>query len=142
MLKALLDTNQLVSSLLSARGLQRQLIEAWRGRSFVPLVVPGQIEEVAEVLVRPKIAKKYRIAPDDRHAFLELLRAEAILLSHEPAPRVCRDRDDDYLLGCAASDGADYLVTGDDDLLAVRQHGDVVIVDARAFLAILSAQEE
>jgi putative PIN family toxin of toxin-antitoxin system len=96
---------------------------------------------VAEVLVRPKIAKKYRIGSDDRHAFLELLRAEAILLPHAPAPAICRDPDDDYLLGCAASGGADYLVTGDDDLLAVRQHKDVAIVDARTFLAVLSAQE-
>jgi predicted nucleic acid-binding protein len=49
-LKALPDTNQLVSSLLSTRGLQRQLIDAWRGRAFLLMLVPGQVEEVAEVL--------------------------------------------------------------------------------------------
>ncbi len=37
---------------------------------------------------------------------------------------------------------ADYLITGDDDLLAVRQFRDVAIVDARAFLAVLSAEHE
>ena len=103
------------------------------------MLVPGQVEEVAEVLSRPKIAKKYRIAPGDRDAFLQLLSAEAALLPHEPAPGVCRDRDDDYPLGCAAAGGADYLVTGDDDLLAVRQYRDVAVVDARTFLAVLSA---
>jgi putative PIN family toxin of toxin-antitoxin system len=139
-LRALPDTNQLVSSLLSTRGLQRQLIDAWRGRAFVLMLVPGQVEEVAEVLSRPKIAKKYRIAPGDRDAFLQLLSAEAVPLPHEPAPGVCRDPDDDYLLGCAAAGGADYLVTGDDDLLAVRQYRDVAIVDARTFLAVLSAE--
>ena len=45
------------------------------------------------------------------------------------------------MLGCAASGGADYLVTGDDDLLAVRQYRDVVIVEARAFLTVLSTQQ-
>ncbi len=140
MLKALLDTNQFVSSLLAPQGLQRRLVDAWRERAFVLLLVPGQVEEIGEVLVRPKIARKYRVAPDDRQALLELLRAEAILLPHEPAPGVCRDPDDDYSLGCAASGGADYLVTGDDDLLAVGRYRDVVIVDARAFLAVLSAQ--
>lgn len=103
-------------------------------------LVPGQIEKVAEVLSRPKIAKKDRIAPGDRDAFLQLLSAEAALLPHEPAPGVCRDPDDDYLLGCAAAGGADYLVTGDDDLLAVRQYRDVAIVDARTFRAVLSAE--
>ena len=141
MLKALLDTNQLVSSLLAPHGLQRRLIDEWRARAFVILVVPGQVEEVGEVLVRPKITKKYRITPGNRQAFLGLLRAEAVLLPHEAAPGICRDRDDDYLLGCASSGGADYLVTGDDDLLAVRQYGDVVIVDARTFLAVLSMQQ-
>jgi hypothetical protein len=79
--------------------------------------------------------------PADRDALLQLLRAEAILLPHEPAPGVCRDPDDDYLLGCAAAGGADYLVTGDDDLLAVRQYRGVAIVDARTFLTVLSAEQ-
>lgn len=139
MLKVLLDTNQLVSSLLSSRGTQGQLIDAWRRRAFVLLLAPGQVEEVAEVLSRPKIARKYRISPVDRRAFLDLLRAEAILLPDEAAPGVCRDPDDDYLLGCAAGGGADYLVTGDADLLAVGRYRDITIVAARAFLAILAA---
>jgi hypothetical protein len=137
-LKALVDTNQLVSSLLSHQGLQRRLIEAWRRREFLLLLVPGQIDEVSEVLARPKIAKKYRIEPGDREAFIRLLNIEAIVLPHAPAPQVCRDPDDDYLLGCAALGGAHYLVTGDDDLLALRQYGETVIVDARTFLSVLA----
>jgi hypothetical protein len=89
-LEALLDTNQLVSSLLSAQGPQAQMIDAWRQRVFVLGMVPGQVEEVAEVLSRPKIARKYRILAADRQALLQLLRSEAILLPVEPAPGVCR----------------------------------------------------
>lgn len=137
MRRVLLDTNQLVSSLLSTRGLQSRLLDAWRQRDFVLLVAPGQIDEVAEVLRRPKIARKYPIAPADRDAFLELLRAESLLLPHGPAPGVCRDPDDDALLGSAAAGGADYLVSGDHDLLAVRGHGGVTIVTAREFLTLL-----
>jgi predicted nucleic acid-binding protein len=48
---------------------------------------------------------------------------------------VCRDPDDAYLLGCAASGGVDYLVT---DLLAVGRYYGVRIVDARQFLSVLS----
>lgn len=141
MFKALLDTNQLVSSLLSSQGLQRRLIDAWRARSFVLLLAPGQIEEIGDVLARPKITKTYRIAPGDRDGLFELLRAEALQLPHAAAPGVCRDPDDDYLLGCAALGGADYLVTGGDDLLAVGQYRDVVILDARTFMALLGASQ-
>jgi putative PIN family toxin of toxin-antitoxin system len=139
--KALLDTNQLVSSLLNAHGLQRQLVDAWRRRAFMLLTGPGQAEEVGEVLGRPKTAKKYRVMPGDRVALVELLRSESVLAPHTAPPGVSRDPDDDYLLGCAAAAGADYLVTGDDDLLSVGQYRAVAIVDARTFLGVLSTQE-
>ena len=53
--------------------------------------------------------------------------------------QACRDPDDDYLLGCAAAGGMEYLVTGDDDLPSVGQYREVAIVDARHFLAVLAA---
>lgn len=134
-----MDTNQLVSSLLSVHGLQRQLIDAWRRRAFMLLVVPGQVEEVGDVLMRPKIVKKYQIAPTDQQSLLELLRTEALLLPNERAPGVCRDPDDGYLLGCADAGGAHYLVTGDADLLTLGRYRNVVILDARRFLAVLAA---
>ena len=133
-----MDTNQLVSSLLSTPGLQRQLIDAWRRRAFVLLLAPGQAQELGEVLSRPKIAKKYRIVRADRDALLDLLRTDALLLSEERPPGVCRDPDDDYLLGCAAAGGVNYLVTGDEDLLAIGRYRDVAIVNARTFLTVLS----
>jgi putative PIN family toxin of toxin-antitoxin system len=137
-LRVLLDTNQLISSLVSTRGPQRELVDAWRRRAFLLLLTAEQLEEVREVLGRPKIARKYRISPADRQAFLDLLRAEVILLPDEPAPGVCRDPDDDHLLGCAAAGGVEYLVTGDRDLLSVRRFRETSIVDARAFLGLLS----
>ena len=137
MLRVVLDTNQLVSSLLSAQGLQAQLIDTWRRRAYVLFLAPGQIEEVGEVLARPKIARKYPVSPGDRGAFLDLLRAEAILLPDAPAPGVCRDPDDDYVLGCAMAGAADYLVTGDADLLSLSQFKGVSIVGAREFLSVV-----
>ena len=140
MLNALLDTNQLVSSLLSTHGPQGQLVDAWRRRAFVLFLAPGQIDVVANVLARPKITKKYRISAGDRHAFIELLHAEAIIAPHAGRPGVCRDPDDDYLLGCVAAAGIEYLVSGDADLLVIRQYRDVMIVDARHFLGLLADQ--
>lgn len=135
--RVVLDTNPLISSLVSTEGLQQQLIDAWRARAFLLLLAPGQIDEVAAVLSRPKIRKKYPIAPEDREAFLHLLRQDALFLPHRRAPGVCRDPDDDHLLGCAAAGGADYLVTGDEDLLTVGRYRGVTIITAREFLAIL-----
>lgn len=138
MLKVVLDTNQLVSSLLSTRGLQRQLIDSWRAAMFLLMLGPGQVEETGEVLSRSRLSKKYAISPEDREAFLELLRTDALVLTEAPPAGVCRDPDDDLLLGCAASAGADFLVTGDQDLLVVGRFRETRIVRAREFLTLLS----
>lgn len=137
MVRVLLDTNQLVSSLLSSRGLQRGLIDAWRRRDFILMLAPGQVEEVGEVLSRPKIARKYAIPASDRHEFLELLRAEGIPLPSAPRPHLCRDPDDDVLLGCASAGNVDYLVTGDEDLLSVKAFRGIAVVSARDFISLL-----
>ena len=141
MLRVLLNTNQLVSSLLTKVGLQRQLVDLWRERAFLLLLGPEQAEEVGEVLGRRKIARKYRIPAADRAAFVDLLRTEAVILPSASPAGVCRDdADDDRLLGCAAAAGVEYLVTGDADLLTVGRFKQTVIVDARAFLALLAEE--
>jgi hypothetical protein len=132
-----LNTNQLVSSVLSTRGPQRQLIDSWRAGRFLLLVGPAQIEETGEVLSRPRLQRKYVISEQDREALLHLLRTDALLLTESSPAGVCRDPDDDRLLGRAASAGADYLVTGDEDLLVVGKHRGTRIVRAREFLTLL-----
>ncbi len=138
MLRVLLDTNQLVSSLLSTRGPQRELLDAWRQRAFLLFLTAEQLDEVREVLGRPKIARKYPIPAGDRQVFVDLLRSEAVLLPNEPPPGICRDPDDDHLLGCAAAGGVEYLVTGDADLPRIGRFRETSIVEARAFLRLLS----
>lgn len=101
-------------------------------------MAPGQLEEVVEVLKRPKIARRYPIAPADTAALVDLLRTETVLLPAAPASRVCRDPDDDALLGRAVAGGVDYLVTGDADLLSVIHYRGAAIVGAREFLALLT----
>jgi putative PIN family toxin of toxin-antitoxin system len=69
---------------------------------------------------------------------LVLLRRRSVLVS--PTIRLAQSRDpaDDKFLECAVAGAADYLVTGDEDLLAVGRYQGLAIVTAREFLAILS----
>jgi len=137
-LKVLLDTNQLVSSLLSARGPQGQLIDAWRRRSFALLMTPGQLDGDHRGPESTKNRAEVFGRTHRPEGLLELLRSEAILLPDERPPGICRDPDDDYLLGSAAAGGVDYLVTGGADLLSIARYRGVSIVDARQFLGLLS----
>ncbi|HSF15134.1 MAG TPA: putative toxin-antitoxin system toxin component, PIN family [Vicinamibacteria bacterium] len=137
MLRVLLHTNQLVNSLLSTQGPQARLVDAWRRRDFILCLAPKQLDEVSDVLARPKIAKKYRTPSGERQAFLELLRTNALLFPEAPAPGVCPDPDDDAILGCASGGAVDYLVTEDGDLLEVARYDGVRMVTEREFLTVL-----
>ena len=141
MLRALVDTNQFVSSVLSVRGPQRRLIDAWRARAFLLVLGPSQIEEIDDVLRRPRLTRRYPIDPADREALAHLLRTDALTLPSAPREGVCRDADDDALLACAAAAAVPYLVTGDEDLLSVGAHRGVRIVTAREFLQILEHRD-
>lgn len=46
---------------------------------------------------------------------------------------VCRDADDDAILACATNAGVDYVVTGDKDLLIIREFEGIKIISPREF---------
>ncbi len=52
---------------------------------------------------------------------------------------VVEDPDDDKVVECAVVGGADYIVTGDKHLLALKQYGNIAIVKASEFLKIAQA---
>lgn len=118
-MRAVVDTNVWVSALLNPSGSPARVLEALRGRQFTLVVSPPMLDELAEVLARPRIARKYGITTDDVRELLDLLRERAELAVVTGAVRICRDPDDDMVIETALAGKADVLVTRDDDLKAV-----------------------
>jgi putative PIN family toxin of toxin-antitoxin system len=85
----------------------------------VPLVTQHLLDEVADVLARPKI-RRYVDAATAEAFVAELKRLAEWHNEPVAAPAVCRDPDDDYLLALAVASKADALVSGDQDLHAVE----------------------
>lgn len=134
-MRVLLDTNVLFAALL-ANGLCREVFR--RVVKLKALVSsPPLLAEFQEIVVR-----KLPPTPEmDR--FLEEFRRCAIMVEPRalPAP-VCRDPDDDLVLATALATGSGVIVTGDDDLLVLRQHEGVWILSPRQFLERLDRQTE
>lgn len=106
------------------------------------LLMPDDLLAELERTLGTKPYLKTRITPEQAHVFVTALRAIAELLPAipEPLPRVVRDPHDDYLLAAAVFAEAEILVTGDDDLLALRPHLDHPrIMTAAEALALVSA---
>ncbi len=144
LLRALIDTNVLISYLLvpDAHGTIPTIINAAFEGKYTLLIPKALLTELVEsVKTRKQLAK--RISPEQAEAFDEALEKIAELQPEikEPIPSVTRDPKDNYLLAYALLGRADYLVTGDDDLLVLGEVGEVKIVRPAAFQEVLEAGE-
>ncbi len=139
MLKAVLDTNVLVSGLISPNGTPARLIGAWREKKFELVISPAILEELAEVLQRDKIRRYYEHTDKDlaRKYVAGLRRFAALVPGKAQFQGVCADPDDDKFIAAALEAGADYIVSGNDHLLDLKEHQGVRILKPGEFLALL-----
>src|SRR5207248_8548809 len=100
------------------------------------------LAETAQVLTRKHIQAKYGawVTAEQRSLFLAAAQAMAELIEvHSQLAAVPRDVKDDPVLACAVDGRADYLVTGDPDLLSLKLFRGIQIVSPAQFLQVLEA---
>jgi putative PIN family toxin of toxin-antitoxin system len=119
--KVVLDTNVLVSGLMLPDSVPGRIVAAWRGAQFELVLSESLLDEIGRVLSYPKIQGRLRWGQDEIARFLLLLRfkADIVDITGEKAS-VPRDPGDDPILATLLAADADCLVSGDGDLLAMR----------------------
>ena len=137
-MRIVLDTNILISALMSSASPSAQLRALWRTRKIVVVTAARQIEEIARVTRYPKI--RTRIAPALSGRLVNRLRTVAVVVGELPQLDVSPDPDDNYLLALAEAGHAQFLVTGDKMLLSLRHHKSTRIVTPTAMVEALKAQ--
>jgi uncharacterized protein len=134
--RAVVDVNVLISGVLSANGSPAAILRASRDGRFDLVVSELLLAELKQTLAYPKLPK--RISPEKAGAFVSWVRDHGAV-AEDPAtapPVGSRDPDDHYLLALAIDRRA-YLITGDQDLLALS--GDLPILTPAQFTAKLRA---
>lgn len=140
MIRAVLDANVFITAVLTPAGTAAAVLEAWRSERFALLVSPPILDEIARVLAYPKIARRHGWSRKQILAFVQDLSGLAIVTPGQIQLSVIReDPDDDRYLECAVEGRAEYIVSGDRHLLALRTYRGIAIVPPRAFLAALPA---
>ena len=135
-MRIILDTNIIVSGLISAHGAPALLLNAWTDKAFILVSSRMQITEINSVTNRPVI--RPLITPSHAGRFINDLNRFGTILDRLPRVDRSRDPNDNFLLAMAEAGAADYLVTGDKrDLLALQRHGNTTIITAKAMLAQL-----
>jgi putative PIN family toxin of toxin-antitoxin system len=127
-MKAVFDTNVLVAAFVT-EGVCAKLLGRARRKQLNLVISPFILKEFENVLL-----KKFSASKEQIRTAAKLISEAAQIVSHASmASGICRDPDDDQILSCALSAEADYLVTGDSDLLQLKEFHGIRIVTPAAF---------
>jgi putative PIN family toxin of toxin-antitoxin system len=134
MRRVVLDTNVLVSGII-ASGFSAKIIDAVRKEELKLITSAHMLEEFSDVISRRHIARKYPKAAEKAEELLDFFRACADIVEGQPEEtQVSSDRDDDYVLACAMDGKAEYIISGDPDLLDLKEHQNIPILTPREFI--------
>ncbi|MCD4794797.1 MAG: putative toxin-antitoxin system toxin component, PIN family [Bacteroidales bacterium] len=131
--KVILDTNIWISFLISRNlnSLDKHLIN----RSITLIFSEELLQEFISVAKRPKF-KKY-FSDNDINELLRLFDIYGKFVNVVSEINGCRDKKDNFLLNLAIDSNADYLVTGDGDLLDIKKINNTEIIKINKFLEII-----
>ena len=143
-LRVVIDTNLLISASITAQSPPDRIFKSWLKDSYILITSQEQLEELKDVSQRKKL-KTYPLFLNKITEVIEDIEAAAELvepLFEDDLPILGRDPKDNYLLATALGGDADYLITGDQDLLVLngdRALGKLKIISAKDFWAMVKA---
>jgi putative PIN family toxin of toxin-antitoxin system len=138
-MRVVLDTVVFVRALINPKGRWGRLLFEHPDK-YVIVLSPEIVKEILDVINRPDLHRRFpemAEMPRMRLVLSQIEEAEVV----EPRKRleVCRDPNDNKFFECAVAADADYIVSEDNDILAVEEYEGIKTVSTAEFLTILSA---
>ena len=130
-MRFVLDTNTLVSAALMAKSIPRQAFDAALNRGEL-LTSESCLAELNQVLHRPKFARY--LTPFEADLFINQYSLKATVVTVSSSITDCRDLKDNKFLELAIDGAANFIITGDQDLLVLHPYRAVSIVTPVDFL--------
>ena len=132
--RVVIDTNVFISALLKPKGTPRKVIDLAINQ-YIILQSETTYEELNTRLSKKKFDKY--LSQEDRLSFLSSLRKKSLFIKISEQVTICSDADDNKFLELAVSGIAEYLITGDNDLLEINNYQNVPIITPIHFLDLL-----
>lgn len=132
--KAVLDTNAVISAILFGGELDR-IVKLWKKKRFIFLICREILEEYVRVLAYPKFKLLKRDI--DKIIYKEILPYTESLIVKTKIDFIKEDPTDNIFLECAKQGGADYLVSGDNHLLSLKNYNGLKIIAPGEFLSLM-----
>jgi len=134
MISIVLDTSTLVSAIGWKESKPRHILNRCLNKEFIILISPDCLKELKDVLFR----KKFDFIDKDMKEELLLLLCEiAKIVIPKTHIKICRDKKDNKFIELAIDGKANYIVTGDDDLLSLKKFDNIKIISPSDFLKLV-----
>lgn len=132
MIRLVLDTNTLISAVGWRDSKQRRILEACLFKKYLLIESADLLKEFLEVINRPK----FSFVPEEQKSeFVTRLISHCEIVEPKKKLNIIKqDPADNKVLECGLEGKADYIITGDNHLLDLRQFGKTAILTASEFL--------
>lgn len=129
--RVVIDTNVLISGIYW-KGIPKKIVRLWKGGKFNHYVSPGSAAELVNLLVR------FGAPKEKIKKIKNLLINNSRKVIPKQKVKLCRDPKDNQFLELCMAASADYLITGDKDLLSLKKFELTQIVTPKQFLVKIS----
>ena len=127
--RVVIDTNICISLLIGKQ--VERLLQIFDLPQYELVISDGLIDEIPRVTARPKFTRYF--SADDVQGFVQFLEEYSTKFQIGNIPQRCRDPKDDFLLELAVVSDADILLSGDADLIDMKQIGSCRIMTVTEF---------
>ena len=141
-MKIVLDTNQLISAILSPDGKPAIILDEVLAGTLTLVISSKILQEAEKVLSYPKLVKllkKKGVFPEKIKALLDKLRVIGVMTHDTLHPDVIHtDPSDNMILACAVEGEADLIISGDHHLTDLKTYQSIRIINPATFVAQLA----
>ena len=136
MLRVVIDTNVLVSNVLSKTGAPAKVVDAWRAQKFMIATSETAIQELQATLKKLHGTGKYFFPSEDINGLADLLRTNGQIVPAlaDVKGSILADPDDEKILAIAVGGEASIIISGDKHLLNLKEYQGITIFTPRQFL--------
>lgn len=137
MIKVVLDTNIVVSGIISSRSFPRKILRLWQLRQIDLIISAEIIKEIIAVLNRPKIKRNYHLSKKGMREIKKSLERDCIVIKPRKKLKVIKDdSSDDKFINCASEGKAKYIISGDKHLLKLKKFKNIKIITPKEFIKL------
>ncbi len=136
-MRIVLDTNITISNLISDKGNPAKIVRWWLEGEYDVLVTQSIVDEILRVTGYERIQKKYARVRENSLEFVALISEQAVWVEpKEKLDVIAADESDNRYVECAAAGNAQYIVTGDEHLLGLKEYEGIAILTPAAFVTL------